>query len=85
MNWVDIYDGLIPLADMLRDELRERGIQSVVHRAGPFLGIIGDAARTPYSVVRIGESDWRERREQVEDCLALVQPNPLPEEEQIAE
>jgi hypothetical protein len=81
VKWVEIYDGLTPLADMLRDELRERGIQSVVHAAGPFLGIIGDAARTPYSVVRIAESEWDNRREQIEECLAMVQPLPLTDEE----
>lgn len=80
MKWVEIYAGLTPLADMLREELRERGIRSVVHGAGPFLGIIGDAARTPYSVVRIPEVEWIERREQVEECLVLVQPEPLDEE-----
>jgi hypothetical protein len=77
---VEIYDGLTPLADMLRDELRSRGIQSVVHAAGPFLGIIGDAARTPCSVVRIPEAEWEHRREQVEDCLALFQAEALVDE-----
>jgi len=73
VKWVEIYDGLTPLADMLRDELRARGIKSVVHGAGPFLGIIGDAARTPYSVVRIPEVEWEDRRDQVEECLAMFQ------------
>lgn len=76
MSWVEIYTGLTPLADMLREELRARGIRSVVHAAGPFLGIIGDAARTPYSVVRIPEVEWEERREQIEECLIMVQPEP---------
>jgi hypothetical protein len=78
---VEIYTGLTPLADMLRDELRARGIRSVVHATGPFLGIIGDAARTPYSVVRVPQAEWEERREQIEECLVLVQPEPEGEEE----
>lgn len=81
MNWIEIYTGLTPLADMLRDELQARGIRGVVHGAGPFLGIIGDAARTPYSVVRIPEVEWEERREQVEECLAMVQPEAVQWEE----
>ena len=79
MSWVNIYDGPSPFADMLRDELQARGVQCVVHGAGPFLGIVGDAARTPYSVVRIPEAELDQRREQIEECLAMVQPVPLAE------
>lgn len=69
--------GPTPIADMLREELRERGIRAVVHAVGPFLGIIGDAARTPHSVVRIEPAELELRRDQVEECLALVQAPPL--------
>lgn len=85
MKWVDIYTGLTPLADMLRDELRARGIHSVVHATGPFLGIIGDAARTPYSVVRIPDFEWLERRDQIEECVALVQPDAVETDESTVE
>ena len=74
MELVAIYEGPTVLADMLRNELRERGIHSVVQAVGPFLGIIGDAARTPFAVVRIWEADLEDRRAQVDECLELVTP-----------
>ena len=78
MELVAIYEGPTVLADMLRHELRERGIHSVVQAVGPFLGIIGDAARTPFSVVRIWETDLEDRRSQVDECLELVTPCDAP-------
>ena len=74
MELVAIYEGPTVLADMLQHELRERGVQSIVQAVGPFLGIIGDAARTPFSVVRISELDLEEHRGPVDECLALVTP-----------
>lgn len=74
MNLVDIYVGPTPFADMLRDELRDRGIRAVVHATGPFLGIIGDAARTPYSVVRISDEELEARPAQIRECLAFFEP-----------
>lgn len=71
---MDIYVGPTPFADMLRDELRDRGIRAVVHATGPFLGIIGDAARTPYSVVRISDEELDARPDQIRECLAFFEP-----------
>jgi hypothetical protein len=76
MNLVDIFVGPTPFADMLRDELRDRGIRAVVHATGPFLGIIGDAARTPYSVVRISDLELEARPAQIRECLAFFEPLP---------
>jgi len=76
VNLVDIFVGPTPFADMLRDELRDRGIRAVVHATGPFLGIIGDAARTPYSVVRVSDLDLQARPDQIQECLAFVEPLP---------
>jgi hypothetical protein len=83
VEWIPIYEGPTPLADMLRDELRGRGVRSILRAVGPFLGIIGDAARTPHSLVLVQEVELELRREQVEECLALVLPDAvveLPEE-----
>lgn len=79
-EWVPIYDGLSILADMLREELHARGIRCLVQAAGPFLGIIGDGARTPYSVVRVPVSLLENRRSTIEECLALVLPDAVLEE-----
>lgn len=72
---VPIYDGPTPLADLLREALADRGIHSIQRAVGPFLGIIGDAARTPFSLVLVSARDWEHRRQQVEECLALVLPD----------
>lgn len=72
---VPIYEGPTPLADLLREALAERGIQSIQRAVGPFLGIIGDAARTPFSLVLVSHRDWEHRRDQVEECRALVLPD----------
>lgn len=72
---VPIYEGPTPFADSLRESLAERGILSIVRAVGPFLGIIGDAARTPFSLVLVSADDWERRREDVEDCRALVLPD----------
>ena len=60
---------------MLREELRQRGVRSLGRAVGPYLGIIGDAARSPFSLVLILEGEMEERRDQVEECLALVLPD----------
>ena len=75
---VPIYDGPTPFADLLREELAERGIPSIVRAVGPFLGIIGDAARTPFSLVLVPGQAWESRRDEVEECVALVLPNEPP-------
>jgi hypothetical protein len=80
---VAIYEGPTVLADMLSHELRERGIHSIVQAVGPFLGIIGDAARTPFAVVRISEPDFEDRRAQVDECLELVTPSDLPTSDEL--
>lgn len=80
---VAIYEGPTVLADMLSHELRERGIHSIVQAVGPFLGIIGDAARTPFAVVRISEPDFENRRPQVDECLELVTPSDLPQSDEL--
>ena len=77
---VPVYEGPTPLADMLRDSLSEHGIASIQRAVGPFLGVIGDAARTPFSMVLVSSADWRDRRPEVEDCVALVLPDSLVEE-----
>ncbi len=75
MEWEPIYDGPTPFADMLREELAVRGIRSLLRAVGPYLGIIGDAARTPYSLVLVPAEELAARRDQVEECLALVLPD----------
>jgi hypothetical protein len=75
LDWIELYDGPTVLADMLRDELRHRGLRAVVHAVGPYQGIIGDAARTPYSVVKVAGEDLELRRDEIEECLALVHPD----------
>lgn len=79
-EWVPLYDGPSILADMLREELHARGVRCLVQAAGPFLGIIGDGARTPYSVVRVSVSQLESRRSTIEECLALVLPDAVLEE-----
>jgi hypothetical protein len=77
LDWIEIYDGPTVLADMLREELRHRGVRAVVHAAGPYLGIIGDAARTPYSVIKVPDAELELHREAIEECLALVHPDAI--------
>lgn len=76
---VPIYEGPTPFADMLRESLAERGIPSIVRAVGPFLGIIGDAARTPFSMVLVRARELEDRRDDVEECLSLVLPEGVPE------
>lgn len=71
---VPIYEGPTPLADLLREALAERGVRSIQQAVGPFLGIIGDAARTPFSMVLIRAAELESRREAVDECVALVLP-----------
>jgi hypothetical protein len=75
VEWIPLYDGPTVLADMLREELRERGIPSIIQATGPFLGIIGDAARSPFSLLLIPEIEMERRREQVAECVSLVLPD----------
>lgn len=70
-----IYEGPTPFADLLREQLAERGILSILRAVGPFLGIIGDAARTPFSLVLVSAHDWEHRRDDVEECVALLLPS----------
>jgi hypothetical protein len=79
-EWVPLYDGLSILADMLREELHARGIRCQVQAAGPFLGIIGDGARTPYSVVLVPASLLEVRKDTIDECLALLLPDAILEE-----
>ena len=81
MNWVEIYDGPFILADMLGDELRQHGVRAVVHASGPYVGIIGDAARTPYCVVKVPDEELESHREQIDECLVLVQPEAILQED----
>jgi hypothetical protein len=83
MDWVAIYDGPTVLADMLRQELRERGVRAAVYAAGPFLGIIGDAARSPYSVVKVLDEELALHKDAIEECLALVGSDPAVSEEEL--
>ncbi len=67
---------------MLREALLERGIRSIQRAVGPYLGIIGDVAQTPYSMLLISSDDAENRSAQVAECLALVLPDEVeaPEE-----
>lgn len=76
---VPIYEGPTPFADMLREALAEREIPSILQAVGPFLGIIGEAARTPFSMVLVRAGELEARRDEVEECVALVLPQPEPE------
>lgn len=75
MELVPIYEGPTMLCGLLREALQERGIRAVQRAVGPFLGIIGDVAQTPYSLVLISRDDQENRPAQVDECLALVLPD----------
>ena len=75
MELVPIYEGPTMFCGLLREALQERGIRAVQRSVGPFLGIIGDAAQTPYSLILISREDQENRPAQVEECLAFVLPD----------
>lgn len=81
MELVPIYEGPTMFCGLLREALQERGIRAVQRSVGPFLGIIGDAAQTPYSLILISRADQENRSAQVSECLAFVLPDQVDLEE----
>jgi hypothetical protein len=74
LELVRIFEGPTVFAQMLRDELEQRGIAVVVRAAAVYSGIMAEQVLTPFSQVLISDDDFARRREQVDECLALVSP-----------
>jgi hypothetical protein len=74
MKLIPIYEGPTVLVEMLRDTLRERGIEGIIQAGGPYLGIIADRVQAPFSILLISDHDRDGRSQEVEDCLSLMAP-----------
>ena len=81
MELIPIYRGRTIFAEMLRQELEERGIAAILRPVEPFMGVIGEVAQPPYSLVLVAREDVERRPEVIRECLDLTGPGergPLP-------
>lgn len=86
MDLVPIFEGMTPIAEMLRAELRERGIESVGRRIGVGLqALVAYLGEPPFTAVLISRADYENRRAEVDECLALYQPDETADDESTAE
>lgn len=74
MDLTCIYEGPTPMAEMLRELLRERGVESLARGNPDLFGIAGIRPGLT-SAVLITADQFTHERETVRDCLAVLGVN----------
>jgi hypothetical protein len=80
---VEIYTGPAPLAQMLREELLERGVGAELRAADPLGAIYGSTAAPPLlQSVLVAPEAAEQQRLEIDEVLALVsEPDPEADQE----
>jgi hypothetical protein len=78
-----LYTGPAPLAQMVRDELQQRGIGADLQGVDPFGSLAGSAAAPPrIQAVLVTPKVAQQHAAEIEAVLALVTEAPAPPEDE---